>query len=68
LRDLVLLRDFFHSLAIISALFLASLFAISFLWKVSSSDLGFEGAEEDEGWAIVYDCWVKNKGATLGFL
>jgi len=29
---------------------------------------GFEGAEEDEGWAIVCDCWVKNKGVNLGCL
>ena len=36
----MLLRDFFHSLAIISALFLASLFAISFLRKALNLDLG----------------------------
>jgi len=35
--------------------------------KVSSLVLRLEGAEKDGGWAIEYDCRLKNKDTTLGF-
>jgi len=44
LRDLVLLRDFFHSFAISSALFFESLFAIDAVGEILSLKLKIQEA------------------------
>ena len=64
LRDLVVLRDFFHSLAIISALFFESLFAIVAVGKALSWELRMlgmvkAGGSNGKGRRLLRNCWVK---------
>jgi len=64
LRDLVVLRDFFHSLAVISALFFESLFAIVAIGKALSWELRMlgmvkAGGSNGKGRRLLCNYWVK---------
>jgi len=70
LRDLVLLRDFFQSLAISSAHFFESLFAIDALEKTLSWKLKMEvaGCRNGKSKRFVGKGRVKNMGAAWSLL
>jgi hypothetical protein len=70
LRDLVLLRDFFHSFALSSALFFESLFAIDAEEKTLSWKLKMEvaGGRNGKSRRFVGKGRVKNMGAALSLL
>ena len=64
LRDLMVLRDFFHSLAIISALFFESLFAIiavgkALSWELRMLGMAKAGGSNGKGRRLLHNCWVK---------
>ena len=69
LRDLVVLRDFFHSLAIISALFFESLFAIvaeerALNWALRMLRMAKAGGTSGKARRLLCNCWVKNINTT----